>query len=89
MSVCGTMHKVIYELQVRLTLFESIEITTSWKLHRTGSYVHVMGIRGNLFHFTYSSIKTGPLNMNCSKKKKLQKIYLYSRALEKSEMRSF
>lgn len=28
-SVCGTMHKVIYELQVRLTLFESIEITTS------------------------------------------------------------
>lgn len=29
MSVCGTMHKVIYELQVMLTLFESIEITTS------------------------------------------------------------
>lgn len=29
MSVCGTMHKVIYELRVRLTLFESIEITTS------------------------------------------------------------
>lgn len=29
MSVCGTMHKVIYELQVRLTLFESIEITTN------------------------------------------------------------
>lgn len=29
MSVCGTMHKVIYELQVRQTLFESIEITTS------------------------------------------------------------
>lgn len=32
MSVSGTMHKVIYELQVRLTLFESIE--KNYKLDR-------------------------------------------------------
>ena len=28
MSVCGTMHKVTYELQMRLTFFESIENTS-------------------------------------------------------------
>lgn len=59
-----------------LILFESIEITTSYtdrKLHRTESYICIMGIRGNLFRFYIFNIKTGSLTINCRKKERIAK----------------
>lgn len=72
MSVCGTMHKVIYELQSEADFIwehwnnyklDRQKATQNWKLHTYS------GDQRQSLSLYISSIKTGSLTMNCRKKK--------------------
>lgn len=46
MSVCGTMHKVIYELQVRLTLLRALK---KLQARQTESYTELEAVYSNYY----------------------------------------